>query len=428
MSLTIRNTFCSYILSLCLPALASNQNHIDRYNEYIQDNCSIGQNQIEGKINPQTHIIHSHCTLKTHSATLLAPVGSSHPLARIPHTDVGLDSISMTAIPVKDLPTFGTLKDGRQRSEWTTGFFPIEDFLTSGVSPTEVQFKSATKSMMQNQWPTQNARLNYELRFKLPTNFHPKVTTYTGTITNQKALLSDDMSVIIAQWHGTPDRLTFRASEAAPWVSEKLELNGQQDQDFLQGLHHYHQLKSEGNLFDQGGFPPMALKIKQGRLALIANSFRYPVHDRRLTRCPKVSMSAPPGQLFVCDYTTQQLEPFSELTNTWASAVSVIWQQALNDSHFDRWIHLKIEVKWPRWQPNSQNSNAIGTVNVFDMKTQRYLARYQGPIGNHDQSFPYFKFGIYKSSGSKDLPVQVDYEVRALKIYPTAKKEPLSRR
>ncbi|WP_163831680.1 heparin lyase I family protein [Spartinivicinus ruber] len=405
----------------------SNRNH--SINDYIQQDCYISDFTIEGKINPQRFLIDQKCTFKLHQAAI-APVGVKHSLGRLPSHIYGLNQISLSAIPITVLPEFGSLADGRQRVEFTTGFFPLNKFMLKQHSKMELQFKSETRSMMAGQWPTNSHYQYYQLRFRLPSAFRGEIKPLLST-TNQSSLLSKDMSVIIAQWHGTPDRLTYRHENDQPWQYQQLDIVDSSDDALNESLTQYHVLKQQSYLFDQGGFPPMALKIKDGYLALIANYFRYPVHDRRLTRCPKISISgekpAVIGKFYVCDYKEKQLKPFSVVNSInysdssynrdWASGVSIIWKHPITLSLFDQWINLTVIVDWPNWKNNYFDTLKNGRVQLYNSETGQKLAYYNGPIGNNDQWVPYFKFGIYKSNKSAHLPVQVDYDLSALYIF-----------
>ncbi|MCX4027548.1 heparin lyase I family protein [Endozoicomonas sp. SM1973] len=397
--------------------------------DYIQQNCSIDDFEISGKVNPQRYLIDQQCTINLNQINI-APVGVKHHLGRIPDPLYGLNRLSLAAIPVSILPDFGSLADGRQRVEFTTGFFPLSQFLSNQLSMKALQFKAETKSMMAGQWPTSSNYQYYQLRFRLPSVFRDELGPFLQE-RNQASILADDMSVIIAQWHGTPDRLKYRHETDQPWQYQQLDVRDYSDKGVEQTLSQYHSLKHQGYLFDQGGFPPMALKIKDGYLALIANYYRYPIHDRRLTRCPKISLSgeesATVGKFYICDYKEKQLKPYfitnsinnaeSNINGNWASGVSVIWKHPITPSLFDRWITLTVIVNWPNWENDDFNRLRHGRVQLYNTDTGQELADYNGPIGNNDEWAPYFKFGIYKSNKSAHLPVQVDYDLSALYIF-----------
>ncbi|MDE1461326.1 heparin lyase I family protein [Spartinivicinus poritis] len=423
---------CANFLFFCL-ALSSKgfgQSNIDHtINNYIQQDCSINNTIISGKINPQRYLIDQKCTLDLNQI-IISPVGVKHPLGRLPSQIYGLNRVSLSAIPTTVLPEFGSLADGRQRVEFTTGFFPLSQFLSNQRSMKALQFKSETKSMMAGQWPTNSHYQYYQLRFRIPSAFREELKPLLQE-KNKASILADDMSVIIAQWHGTPDRLKYRHETDQPWQYQQLEVSDYSDKVLEASLNQYHELKQQDYLFDQGGFPPMALKIKDGYLALIANYYRYPVHDRRLTRCPKISVSgeipAKIGRFYVCDYKTKQLKPYfmansinnveSHFNNNWASGVSVIWKHPITPSLFDQWVTLTVIVNWPHWENDDFNRLQYGRVQLYNTETAQKLADYNGPIGNNDEWAPYFKFGIYKSNTSAHLPVQVDYDLSALYVF-----------
>ncbi|MBU2705652.1 heparin lyase I family protein [Zooshikella marina] len=408
------------------PALQAQQSDLS-FSKYVQANCYISPLKIVGKINPQTYLIDEQCILN-HQGLALAPVGTRHPLGRLPDHRQGFGHVSITAIPKNILPEFGSLADGRQRVEFTTGFYRLSQYYTNPISDTYLNYKQSTKSMMSGQWPTNTNPHLYKIRFRLPSQFRDEFKKLHLPKTNKASILSDDMSVIIAQWHGIPDRLTYRHQTDLPHQYQTLTTNPESDTALGETLTHYKKLKQQGYLFDQGGFPPLALKIKDGQLALIANYFRYPVHDRRLTRCPKIALSgnqaAKPSQFYICNYKTKQLKKYEHLQEEytsssnapWASGVSLVWKTPITDALFDQWHTLTLYIDWPEWKQENNNVLKKGRVLLFNSDTGEQLADFYGPLGNNDQWKPYFKFGIYKSNNSQDLPVQVDYDLSSFLI------------
>ncbi|MGI0118528.1 heparin lyase I family protein [Zooshikella sp. RANM57] len=414
-------------ISLCSTLLQAQQLDTLSY-EYVQAGCHISHLKIEGKINPQTYLIDDQCVLNHHGLAL-APVGSKHPLGRLPDYRNGLDQLSLTAIPRSILPEFGSLADGRQRVELTTGFYTLSQYYSHPISEDFLKLRRSTKSMMTGQWPTNLNPQIYQIRFRLPSQFRTEFQSLNLSKTNKASLLSDEMSVIIAQWHGTPDRLTYRHKSDLPQKHQALSIDPESDTALNATLSRYNELKQQGYLFDQGGFPPLALKIKDGQLALIANYFRYPVHDRRLTRCPKIALSgnqaAEVNQFYVCNYENKELQKYEfmkkKYTNRskapWASGVSIVWKMPLTDNYFDQWKMLTVYIDWPEWNQTENTTLRKGRVLLFNGDTSEQLANYYGPIGNNDEWKPYFKFGIYKSNHSQHLPAQVDYDLSSLLIF-----------
>jgi hypothetical protein len=374
---------------------------------YIQNDCDINRVIIQGKTNPQTHLVGEHCQLFLISGQSLAPVGSQHALARMRRQEKDADILSLTALPNSIVPGFGGLTDGRQRVEMTTGIFPIQTLEPSALDKSKLGFKQATKSMMRDQWPTRDAFQFYEWVFRLPIDFHDNLSQLTAPFNNRQSYLDPKMSVIIAQWHGTPDRLSYRFPDEKPWVYHQLDMTGNNTEAYQETLSEYQKLKQQGALFDQGGFPPLALKIQDGYIALIANYYRYRVHDRRLTGCPKLRLTgenaAQPGEFYVCDYQDFKLKRYDTKESIqWVSWTTLVWKAALDEIGIEHWQSLRLSIHWPRWQADNPEELQMGLLQ-FDAGTLK--TRVSIPLGNNDDAYPYFKLGVYKSRKSKHLPV-----------------------
>ena len=384
--------------------------------------------RLVGRIKPQTQVVDEVCQWQLPSGKALAPIGSAHPLAKRLSFERGETIISLAAIPKHRVRRFGALSDGRQRAEMSTTFLTQQAFKDADLSKEHWKFMKATKFMQRGLWPTHSAFQAYDFEFRLPRVFDKEVEPAVGYKTNLESYLDKQMSVIIAQWHGVPDRLSYRFDHQPPWRFNRLTLTGNSPKDFKKGLRRYQRLQKEGARFDQGGPPPLALKIKHGYLALIANHYRYRVHDRQFTRCPKLSLkgakAAEVGKFYLCNYQTGQLEPYMKGRSDktpWAFGSTLLWKKKLDPEELTSWQRMRLFIHWPKPVRSNQKwakgqPPKMGLVRMYGGYGQ-LLVESEVPLGNNDQSYPYFKFGVYKARKASQLPVTVDFNLSTLRMY-----------
>ena len=101
----------------------------------------------------------------------------------------------------------------------------------------------------------------YEMEIKLPND--------TGTATAKS---------VIVQWHGRPRRLVYNASNGPIHELPNPLLSIINNASLNNATGEFNRVKAEGGKFNQGGYPPLAVKIVSNKLVVVT-----PYDNRRYT-------------------------------------------------------------------------------------------------------------------------------------------------
>ena len=208
----------------------------------------------------------------------------------------------------------------------------------------------------------------YEMDINIPTD--------SGTATAKS---------VIVQWHGRPRRLVYRDSSGSikdlsdplPSISDTASLNTAKAT--------YNAIKTAGGKFNQGGYPPLTVKMAFNKLAIVARYDNRKYNDKSV-RCNLNEATYTVGSTRKClDTATQKMY------------VTVIYRDALTN-WIDQWKSLKLVVNWKPLGQNSRVRVYVGGTMVKD---------WSGLLGRSDKCGPYMKYGIYAPSRYSNFKVKV---------------------
>ena len=187
---------------------------------------------------------------------------------------------------------------------------------------------------------------------------------------------------IISQWHGTADRtsiltpegevITYALRDFNRKVLSKMKFIENIGIDLKSG-------KPNGYYVDQGGYPPLSLKVGGGYLHLLARADFSRVTDKS----DRVNLK--PHEIGVVKYSPRK-----------SKMVTIPFRKKLDQLAKDRWINVKWEIRWSEW--DGPRSLKDGTIKLH-LDGEKMLD-WVGPIGNNDKHGTYFKYGVYKAGES----------------------------
>ncbi len=199
---------------------------------------------------------------------------------------------------------------------------------------------------------------------------------------------------IISQWHGIPDRTSvlspdgkitnYSLSEFNSSILTKMYFKKDKGIDIGTG-------KANGYFVDQGGYPPVALKIADGYLYVSIRSDSKRISDKTDRVNLKPADSGP------------------KQSRKQSKTVSIPYTFPLAEIPKEQWLDLKWEITWSEFYPGNENNHkgekaTEGTVKLWIDNKQ--VLNWQGIVGNNDYYPPYFKYGIYKA-GEHGLTIQL---------------------
>lgn len=204
---------------------------------------------------------------------------------------------------------------------------------------------------------------------------------------------------IISQWHGIPDRTTVMLPNGTLKTYSLEAFNSEiLSQMYFVGPigHNVTTKQANGYKVDQGGYPPMSLKVGNGSLYLLVRADYARVTDKT----DRVNLRPPK--------TGPKTSPKG------SKHVSIPFMKRLDKLPRDTWIDMKWEIRWPSWPAGGHTKPPKGTIKL-SMDGIEVLS-WVGPLGNNDAHPPYFKYGIYKAG-----PNGMDVSLAGFKQYGPSK-------
>ncbi|MCG8554626.1 MAG: polysaccharide lyase [Proteobacteria bacterium] len=188
---------------------------------------------------------------------------------------------------------------------------------------------------------------------------------------------------IISQWHGVPDRTTvvdpqgklhrYTLERFTTEVLSRMYFMGTDGYDLTTD-------QPNGYRVDQGGYPPMSLKVGEGYLYLLARAD----YNRVTDKTDRLGLSPPSSG--------PKRSPLGTKT------ISLPYMQLLSDLPKGQWIDMKWTIVWSEWAPDGSGILNDGRIELS--MDGRQVLDWTGPIGNNDEHGTYFKYGIYKAGAS----------------------------
>ena len=266
-----------------------------------------------------------------------------------------------------------TVARGNGRAEMNFCFTKPTSTLFTGFNSYQKQYLSHTKQTYEYcDNAVHNASVatvgTYEMNINIPTD--------TGTATAKS---------VIVQWHGRPRRLVYRDSSGSindlsnplSSITNTASLNAAKAA--------YNAIKTAAGKYNQGGYPPLTVKIAFNKLAIVARYDNRKYNDKSV-RCNLNEATYSVGRTRKClDTATQKMY------------VTVIYRDDLTN-WIDQWKSLKLIVNW---SPLGQNSRVRVYVGGSEVKD------WSGLLGRNDKYGPYMKYGIYAPSRYSNFKVKV---------------------
>ena len=190
---------------------------------------------------------------------------------------------------------------------------------------------------------------------------------------------------VIAQWHGRPRRLVYKPKTGAVQELSNPLASITDTASLNTAKAAYDAVKTAKGKFNQGGYPPLTVKIASNKLAIVARYDNRRYNDKS-DRCNLNEATA------TVDSTKKCLD-----TATKKMYVTVIYRDDLTN-WMDQWKTLKLIVNWNRLGQNSRVRVYVSGTLVKD---------WSGLLGRNDQYGPYMKYGLYASSRSRNFKVKV---------------------
>ena len=203
-----------------------------------------------------------------------------------------------------------------------------------------------------------------------------------------------EVHTIFAQWHGMPSRTLVYdpndgkvkqlTDEEFIALTEIMDFKKDVGVDKVTG-------KENGWLVEQGGYPPMAFGINSGYFYIQANSDKTWMTDKS-ERCNINPATANIG----------------DVNSTKNKSSALAYKLPINDFPLGTWVTFEVNVDWSvyeKWNDNILKPGKLdiymkhddngSTINNHIVNNQTYN------IGRNDDEGYYFKFGIYRTSGSE---------------------------
>ena len=269
--------------------------------------------------------------------------------------------------------TTTTRANDNGRAEMNFCFTKPSSPLFTGFNSYRKKYLSYTKQIDQYcNNAVHNTSVATEGTYKLEVN----IPTATGTATAIS---------VISQWHGRPRRLVYK-----PLVGSVQELTNPINSIINTATLNaakaaYDAVITAGGKFNQGGYPPLTVKIGSNKLAIVARYDNRRYNDKSV-RCN-------------FDVATYQVDKTKRCldTATQKMYVTIIYRDALTN-WIDQWKSLKLVVNW---KPLGKNSRVRAYVDDTLVKD------WSGLLGRSDEYGPYMKYGIYAPSRSTNFKVKI---------------------
>jgi len=266
------------------------------------------------------------------------------------------------------------MDDGTEnRVELSAAFVTQEDISAANLTESDVAENVAAKSLYHfgKGFAAQGKARTYEYGVFLPSS------------------LNSSSKGIISQWHGVPDRTTVMDPSGTITKYNLHDFNTQ-----VLSKMHFKQTtgydigskKPNGYMVDQGGYPPVALKIGEGYLYLVARAD----HRRVTDKSDRVNISPPRQKM--------------KRSKAKSKEVSSPYMTPLSKLPLNTWTDVKLVITFSKWKLDGSGLETDGSIQMYLNGTQ--VVDWTGPLGNNDDYGPYFKYGIYKP-GAKGIDVSL---------------------
>ena len=211
---------------------------------------------ITGKIKPQTEIVNDStgCIFLSGNKEV-TPVQKNGDQNRF-------NSTTKTFTFIR---TRTTVASGNGRTETNFCYTNPTSTLIAGLNAYQKRYLSHTKQIYEY---CDNAVHNASVATEGTHEMHIKILNDTGTATAKS---------VIVRWHGRPRRLVYKDSNGSidelsnplGSITENVSLNTAKTA--------FDPIKSAGRKFNQGGYPPLAVKIVSNKIAVVAryDNWRY---------------------------------------------------------------------------------------------------------------------------------------------------------
>ena len=197
---------------------------------------------------------------------------------------------------------------------------------------------------------------------------------------------------IITQWHGMPDRTTihtptndtiyYKHSDFISQILSKMYFN--------QSIGYDKQTEQpNGYILDYGGNPPVALRVRNGYLYLLARLDRARITNDRDERIHIY----PPNNF-----------PESATSPEGNKTVFGVWSKPLSEIPLNEWIDMKFEIRWSNFAEDGSGVLDEGNIKIF--MNGELMADWTGYVGNNDEHGTFFKYGLYVP-GENGLEIRV---------------------
>ncbi len=208
--------------------------------------------------------------------------------------------------------------------------------------------------------------------------------------------LNPAVKTIFAQWHGMPDRRLTQSPDGVIKMlttDEFVELC--ETTYFVENIGYDIETDEEnGWIVEQGGYPPIAFGFQDGFLYVQANSDRKWLSDKD-ERC---NVNPSSDEVMVVKTTDEGYK----------TAV-IAGKLPYEDFPKDCWVTFDVAIKWSEYSGTTEVITKSGWIDVLmkygygDGYTEYKLVDKQTVnVGRNDEYGYYFKYGIYRSSGTVD--------------------------
>lgn len=268
-----------------------------------------------------------------------------------------------------------TLDSGdRGRAELSNCYADQKNVMDNFKDKREFLFRKEIKDVYrycdQKQKPGEEAVYRFSIR--LPDNFA-------------------DLNAIVAQWHGTNDRLLYK------------DTNGHIQKLNTRTISAYKTVLNHGGKFEQGGYPPLSLKVSDGRIYLMARN-DPDVYTEKTDRCNIAGTDIPN---MMTETERHCLEEDKSITIIYSQAIQPAHGTAPDALKAGEWIDFFVDVKFSEYKNYQKNMNIVditpGHVNLWIKRNGVYQGNaihWEGSLGRNDDTGTYFKFGIYRLGGN----------------------------
>lgn len=355
---SVRYIFRLFVLVLVMFIVQKGHAGLIHSEAYINPNTS---DPIINRIKPQVEAVANTDIIED----VMVPIGTSR-------SGYYIDRNSLNLFEDRLSYHFFMQDDVAKRVELSTGFVVEDDI--SGLTQNQINNATAAKALYYygDRFAPRGSMTLYHYGLYLPSS------------------LNTDSKGIISQWHGVADRTTVLDPQGNLIKYSIDEFNAQilSQMYFVHGFgYDIISRQLNGYKVDQGGYPPLALHVKNGYLYLVAKQDTSRVTDKT-------------DRVEILPHQTG-----SKYSPKGTKVATMVWQEQLDNLPKDTWINIRFEIIWPEWaEYGSRSGGAVDSGHVAMYMNDIMKVTWEGPLGNNDEHGTYFKYGIYKP-GSTGIEV-----------------------